>query len=91
MCGINYEEICGWWGVIETLVFFMQKLLIDIKEILSRECVMLRVFGRKMIVKLTIVVDYFSNVFQSNGITDASTVVGAVQPSVTESTNKGLV
>ena len=52
---------------------------------------MLRVFGRKMIVKLTIVVDYFSNVFQSNGITDASTVVGAVQPSVTESTNKGLV
>ena len=78
-------------GVIETLVFFMQKPLTYIKEILSRECVMLRVFGRNMIVKLTIVVDYFSNVFQSNGITDASAVVGAVQPLVTESTNKGLV
>ena len=40
--------------------FFMQKLLTDIEEILSRECVMLRVFGWKMIVRLTIVVDYFS-------------------------------
>ena len=56
----------------------MQKLLIDIKEILSRECRMLGVFGRKMIVRLTIVIDYFSNIFKSNGIIDASAVVGAV-------------
>ena len=42
--------------------FFMQKLLTDIEEILSRECVILRVFGWKMIVRLTIVVDYFSKI-----------------------------
>ena len=39
----------------------------------------------------TIMVDYFSNIFKSNGITDASAVVGAIQPMVTESMNKGLV
>ena len=40
----------------------------------------------------TIVVDYFSNIFKSNyGITDASTVVGAVLPMVTESMNRGLI
>ena len=38
-----------------------------------------------------IVVNYFSNIFKSNGIFDASAVVGAVQPMVTESMNKGLV
>ena len=39
---------------------------------------MLRVFGRKMIVK-------------SNGITNALVVVEAVQPLVTESMNRGFV
>ena len=52
---------------------------------------MLGVFGRKMIVRLTIVIDYFSNIFKSNGIIDASVVVGFVQPMVIESMNKGLV
>ena len=36
-------------------------------------------------------VDYFSNIFKSNGITDALAIVGAVQPMVTESMNRGLV
>ena len=52
---------------------------------------MLRVFGRKMIIRLTIVVDYFSNILKSNGIIDASAVVAAVQPVVTKSMNRGLV
>ena len=39
----------------------------------------------------TIVVDYFSNIFKSNGIIDASAVVEVVQPIVTESMNRGLV
>ena len=36
-------------------------------------------------------VDYFSNIFKSNGITDASAVVGVVQPMVTESMSRGFV
>ena len=36
-------------------------------------------------------VDYFSNIFKSNRIIDASGVVGVVQSMVTESMNKGLV
>ena len=52
---------------------------------------MLGVFGRKMIVRLTIVIDYFSNIFKSNGITDATVVVGVDQPMVIESMNRGLV
>ena len=36
-------------------------------------------------------VDYFSNIFKSNGIIDASAVVEAVQPMVTKSMNRGLV
>ena len=36
-------------------------------------------------------VKYFSNIFKSNGITDASSIVEAVQPMVTKSMNKGLV
>ena len=39
----------------------------------------------------TIMVDYFSNIFKSNGITDASAVVGVVRPMVIESMNRGLV
>ena len=39
----------------------------------------------------TIVVDYFSNIFKSNGIIDASAVVEVVQPMVTKSMNRGLV
>ena len=39
----------------------------------------------------TIVVEYFSNIFKSNGITNASAIVGAVQTMVTESMNRGLV
>ena len=39
----------------------------------------------------TIVVDYVSNILKSNGITDASAVVGVVQPMVTESINRGFV
>ena len=39
----------------------------------------------------TIVVDYFSSIFKSNRIIDASVVVGAIQPLVTESMNRGLV
>ena len=38
-----------------------------------------------------IMVDYFSNIFKSNGIIDTSAVVGAVQPLVSESMNRGLV
>ena len=40
---------------------------------------------------MSIVVDYFSNVFKSSGITDALAVVGAVRPMVIESMSKGLV
>ena len=40
----------------------------------------------------TTLVDYSSNIFKSNyGITNASAVVGFVQPMVTESMSKGLV
>ena len=36
-------------------------------------------------------VEFFSNIFKSNGITNASAIVGAVQTMVTESMNRGLV
>ena len=39
----------------------------------------------------TIMVDYFSNIFKSNRIIDASIVVEVVQPMVIESMNRGLV
>ena len=68
----------------------MQKLQIGIKEILSRECVMLRVFQEDDHHVKTIVVDYFSNIFKSNyGITNASTIVEAVQPMMIEGMNRG--
>ena len=34
------------------------------------------------------IVDYFSNIFQSNGPTDTTTIVAAIQPIVTNSMNR---
>ena len=37
-----------------------------------------------------IILDYFSNIFQSNSLTDTTAIVEAIQPVVTESMNNFL-
>jgi len=48
-------------------------------------------FGRRMSEELSIVVDYFANIFKSNGSIDAPKVVEVVQPVVTNAMNLGLI